>query len=65
MKKAILSIAIISAGILIAISNNEGNKVIICHQTGNGGSITIEVTENAVAARLAHGDAEGVQYEPK
>ncbi|MBL4651326.1 MAG: hypothetical protein JKY53_00465 [Flavobacteriales bacterium] len=59
MKKTVLSIAIISAGILTAISNNGGNKVVICHQTGNGESITIEVNEKAVAAHIAHGDAIG------
>lgn len=60
MKKAILSIAVISSVVFFANSNSGGEKVVICHQTGNGGSITIEVSENAVDAHLAHGDFLGV-----
>ena len=32
------------------------NNVAICHRTGNGGHHTIYVSQNAVAAHLAHGD---------
>lgn len=34
-------------------------KVDVCHVTGNGSSHTINIAQPAVAAHLAHGDAEG------
>jgi hypothetical protein len=37
----------------------KGDKVEICHVTGNGSSHTICVSANAVAAHLAHGDSLG------
>jgi len=40
--------------------DNGANDVAICHQLGNGGSITIYVNENAVQAHLNHGDYLGV-----
>jgi hypothetical protein len=36
--------------------DDNGNKVAICHRTGNGSYHTIYVNENAVQAHLAHGD---------
>ncbi len=36
-----------------------GQMVTICHQTGNGGSHTITVNENALQAHLNHGDVLG------
>ena len=38
---------------------NNGDKVEICHVTGNGSSHTICVSSNAVTAHLAHGDSLG------
>ena len=40
--------------------DNGENTVAICHQLGNGGSITIYVNPSAVEAHLNHGDALGV-----
>ena len=36
--------------------DDNGNKVAICHRTGNGSYHTIYVNENAVQAHLSHGD---------
>lgn len=38
------------------INAARGNKVDLCHRTGNGSSHVISVNPNAVAAHLAHGD---------
>ena len=40
--------------------DDGANTVAICHQLGNGGSVTIYVNPSAVEAHLNHGDALGV-----
>ena len=40
--------------------DDDDDEVAICHQLGNGGSITIYVDEDAVQAHLNHGDYLGV-----
>ena len=37
----------------------QGDKVEVCHITGNGTSVKINVSQNAVPAHLAHGDKIG------
>jgi hypothetical protein len=39
--------------------NNGGDKVAICHQTGNGSCTNMCVSESALAGHLAHGDYVG------
>lgn len=39
---------------------NNPNKVWVCHRKGNGGSVTIRVSINALPAHLAHGDTQGL-----
>jgi hypothetical protein len=49
-----------SAGLNAQNQNgNSGQKITICHQTGNGGSQTITVNINALQAHLNHGDVLG------
>lgn len=43
-------------------NNSAANKVKICHLTGNGDYILIEVNQNAVPAHLAHGDIDQVYF---
>ncbi len=46
--------------VLSPSSNPKAKKVLICHRTnGSNASVNIEVSENAVAAHLAHGDCLG------
>ena len=40
-----------------ALSLRAGEKVKVCHVTGNGTAHVIEISENAVPAHLAHGDS--------
>ena len=35
---------------------NRSNDVIVCHSTGNGNYVQIEINENALRAHLNHGD---------
>ena len=61
MKKFILPIAsvlLITGSLFVANAHKGGDKVTICHQTGNG-TITIEVNESALSAHIAHGDLVG------
>lgn len=46
-----------------AANKRAANKVKICHLTGNGEYILIEVNQNAVPAHLAHGDIDQVYYQ--
>lgn len=39
-------------------------KVKVCHVLGNGKTNTLEISESALAAHLAHGDKEGVCLQP-
>jgi len=49
-----------SAGLNAQNQNgNYGQKITICHQTGNGGSQTITININALQAHLDHGDVLG------
>jgi hypothetical protein len=48
-----------SAPVMLSQGDGNGNQMVtICHQTGNG-SITITVSQAALAAHLAHGDVIG------
>lgn len=58
MKKAVLSIGLLAITTIL-FSGNGNEKVMICHQLGNGDSISIEVSESAVQAHLDHGDFVG------
>ena len=51
-----LAIALIAG---LAAAAAPADKVTICHREGNGGSHTITVSQNAVSAHQAHGDALG------
>ena len=49
-----------SAGLNAQNQNgNSGQKITICHQTGNGGSHTITININALQTHLDHGDVLG------
>lgn len=39
---------------------NNAAKVWVCHRKGNGGSVTIRVSINALPAHKRHGDTEGL-----
>ena len=39
---------------------NNAAKVWVCHRKGNGGSVTIRVSVNALPAHLKHGDTQGL-----
>jgi len=45
-----------------AINSRIANKVKICHLTGKGDYILLEVNQNALAAHLAHGDIDQIYY---
>lgn len=55
MKKAVLSIGLLAITTIL-FSGTGGKRVMICHQLGNGDSISIEVDDDAVQAHLDHGD---------
>lgn len=55
MKKAILSIGFLALTTIL-FSWTGTRKEVICHQLGNGNTITIEVADDAVQAHLDHGD---------
>jgi len=46
------------------VGSRDTSHVTICHQLGNGTSITITVNANAVADHLAHGDSIGACNNP-
>lgn len=46
------------------VGSRDTSQVTICHQLGNGNSITITVDANAVAAHIAHGDSMGMCNNP-
>lgn len=65
MRRRILSLAS-AATLLVAVAAGSAlagqgaadhSKVAICHVTGNGRSIAITVSSNAVPAHMRHGDA--------
>ncbi len=46
------------------VGSRDSSQVTICHQMGNGSSITITVNANSVADHLAHGDSMGMCNNP-
>ncbi len=46
------------------VGSSDTSQVTICHQLGNGSSITITVNANSVADHLAHGDSIGTCNNP-
>ncbi|MCE3294919.1 MAG: type sorting protein [Crocinitomicaceae bacterium] len=57
---ATAAVSVNVVNVLSPSSNPKAKKVMICHRTnGSNGSVTLEVSENAVAAHLAHGDCLG------
>ncbi len=42
--------------VLVSLPAFAGNKVDVCHVTGSGSVLTLNVSENAVPAHLGHGD---------
>jgi hypothetical protein len=46
------------------LSGNGNNKIKVCHVVGNGKTNTLEISESALAAHLAHGDKEGACLQP-
>ena len=58
MRISIFSVALLALGMLLSgISFAADDKVDICHITGNGTYLLINVSENAMQAHLDHGDA--------
>src|SRR5262245_11226040 len=60
MKKALtlgLGTAIIIGMTYGALSLRAGDKIKMCHRTGNGSAHVIEISVNAMHAHLSHGDS--------
>ena len=65
MKRVIKPVLAILAGMALLFSLTNmvtaapKEKVLVCHNTGSGVSVEINVSGNAVAAHQAHGDTLG------
>jgi hypothetical protein len=59
MKKrcVLIAAALLMFGMLGAVAQASAVKVDVCHRRGNGSYILINISENALAAHVAHGDA--------
>lgn len=69
MSKArrILASALIPAMVLVAVSTatvvgQPQDKVDVCHVTGNGSYHLIEISKNALATHMGHGDVLPDEY---
>ena len=55
----VLAVMVSTLAMMLAPSAAAGDKVTLCHKPGTPDEVTIEVSLNALAAHLAHGDFEG------
>jgi hypothetical protein len=60
MKKmsVLITVALLTSGMLGAVAQASAEKVDVCHSLGNGSYILINISANALAAHLAHGDGQ-------
>jgi hypothetical protein len=60
MKKisVLIVVALLVLGTLGTIAQASAEKVDVCHRVGNGSFILINISQNALAAHVAHGDGQ-------